>query len=89
MKIDPKYQYKSETGNNPFIEFETEHLTGSMDGSEFQDMNGKEIRDALDYDCKKNAKWGVYVENLPKEYQDIYDLKLPTPEYIEWLESKI
>lgn len=28
MKIDPKIQYKTDTGKSPMLELETEHLTG-------------------------------------------------------------
>ena len=89
MKIDPKIQYKSETGNTPFFEKESEHLTGSLQGMDFEDMRASAIRSMLDYDCKKNAKWGVFIMDLPEEYQEKNNLKIFTPEYVEWLESKL
>ena len=89
MKVDLKIQYKSETGENPILELESKHLTESMDGAEFEGMTGKEIRDLLKYDCDKNAKWGVFIFELPIEFQDCDNLIIYTPEYIQWLESKL
>lgn len=89
MKVDPKIQYKSETGMCPFFEKESEHLTGSFDSRAMEGLTGSEIRSMLDYDCKKNAKWGVFIMDLPEEYQECNDLKIYTPEYVEWLESRL
>lgn len=89
MKIDPKIQYKSETGTSPFFELESKHLTESMSGLEFEGMTRKEIRDALKYDFRKNSHWGVFIMDLPEEYQECNDLKIHTPEYVEWLESRL
>ena len=52
-------------------------------------MSSNEIMDALDFDCRDNAHWGVFIQDLPQEYQDNNDLKIFTPEYIEWLEEKL
>ena len=89
MKIDPKIQYKSETGESPIFELESQHLTESLDGVGFEGMSGREIIDALQYDFKRNAHWGVFISDLPGEYQESNDLKIYTPEYVQWLESKV
>lgn len=89
MKIDPKIQYKSETGEPAVFELESKHLTESMSGEEFEGMNSREIVDALKYDYRKNAEWGVFVSNFPVEYQKCTDLIIYTPEYVQWLENKV
>ena len=89
MKIDTKIQYKSETGESPIFELESQHLTESLDGIVFEGMSGREIIDALQYDFKQNAHWGVFISDLPGEYQESKDLKIYTPEYVQWLESKV
>ena len=89
MKIDPKIIYKSETGESPIFELESKHLTESMEGREFDGMTASEIKDALSFDCRKNAHWGIFISDLPQEYQDSNDFKVYTPEYVQWLESRL
>ena len=89
MKIDPKIQYKSETGNSAYIDFESSHLTESLDSMGFEGMSGDEIRSALDYDCKNNAGWGIFIKDIPVEFTENDCLIIPSPEYVEWLESKL
>lgn len=89
MKIDPKFQYKSETGNSAFLNVEAERLTQELDSEMMQGMTAKEIRNLIDYDCSHNVKLGIFLDQIPTEYQECENLILVTPEYIEWLESKI
>jgi hypothetical protein len=60
-----------------------------MNGAEFEGMNAREIIDMLNYDCNKNAEWGVFIEELPELWHIENDLKIPTYEYIKWLEDQI
>ena len=85
MKIDTKIQYKSETGESAVFELESKHLTESLSGEELEGMDGREIIDALKYDYS----WGVFISDLPDEYQKSNDLKIYTPEYVRWLEGKV
>ena len=87
MKIDPKIQYKSETGETPFLEIETRLLAEPMDALYCQSITKNEIIDCIKYD--HTAGWGVLVSCFPEEYKDeCEDLKICTPDYIKWLESK-
>jgi hypothetical protein len=83
-----KTKFKSETGQSAFIEIESDLLMLSLDGLEFEEMTGIEIRDALKYDFQKNAGWGVFSNKLPEEYkQDNEDVIIPSPDYVKWLEE--
>lgn len=86
---DLKMQYKADTGYSAYFEKGSEHLTHSIDPFPFKEMTAKEIISALEYDTKHNAKWGVFMEDIPDAYLDGLDLKLITPGYVEWLENKI
>jgi len=56
MKIDPKIQYKSETGNSAYLSIESERLTQELDARIMEKNTKREIIDMIDYDCKHNAK---------------------------------
>jgi hypothetical protein len=89
MTTNIKMKYKAETGNSPYFEKETDHITKSLSGFEFQGMLASEIISALDYDLNHNAGWGVFISDFPKEYLVNDDLKIYTPEYVQWLEEKL
>lgn len=89
MNTKLQQQYKADTGNSCFQFIESSHLTRSMSGVEFDGMTAKEIKSHLDYDVSKNAKWGLFVDQLPDEYQMNEDIFLITPQYVEWLEEKV
>ena len=83
-----KTKFKAETGQSAFIEIESDLLMLSLDGSEFEEMTGIEIRDSLKYDFQKNAGWGIFTNNLPNEYkQENEDVLIPSPDYVKWLEE--
>ena len=82
-------KYKSETGKTAYNEIETKHLTRSMDGVEFIGMTGKEICDTLAFDYNNNANWGIFISELPNKYIFQGDVKIYSPEYVEWLENQI
>lgn len=89
MKIDPKIEYKSETGNSAFIEIESELLIPWIDGRTLEEMRSSEIISMLKYDNKHNSKPGVFIEDIPKDYLNDEDVKIYDPEYVKWLESKV
>ena len=89
MKVDLKLQYKQSTGLSATIEIASEYLTMSMDGYEFDGMSGSEIRHFLDDDSIHNAKWGIFIDKLPREFTPHDDVALPTPEYVKWLEEQV
>lgn len=86
---DLKLMYKSDTGESAILNIESSHLTKSLEGIDFEGMSGLEMRDALNYDFKKNAKWGVFIESIPKDFVLNDDLNIVTPEYVKWLEDKL
>ena len=88
MKHDPKLQFKMETGMSPYVEIETKRLSYYLDADEFRGYSAKEIMSFIEHDMKHNASWGVFVKDLPKEYLDGEDLKIISPQYVEWLEEK-
>lgn len=87
--MDLHIRYKSETGYSPFFTLESEHLTQSLDGNEFQGMTSREIIDAIEYDFIVNAGWGIFISKLHNEFQDNDDLKIYSQEYVDWLESLV
>jgi len=89
MITKTQLDYKAETGNSPFIEVEAELLTGALEGLDFEGWSGKEIIDALNYDFNKNAKYGVYTDQLPPDYIDTSAIciRVYSPEYVKWLEN--
>lgn len=89
MKVDPKIQYKSETGNSAWFNIEAERLTQELDTDMMEGMTAKEIKSLINYDCKHNVKLGIFLDQIPTELQECENLIIHTPEYIEWLESKI
>jgi len=89
MSIDTKIQYKSETGNLSFISIESERLTQELDARIMEENIKCEIIDLIDYDSRYNAKWGIFMDQLPIEYKENEDLKIPSPEYVKWLEEKV
>lgn len=89
MKIDPKLQYKSETGLTPYFNVEAERLTQEFDTGMMEGLTAKEIKSLIDYDCSHNVKLGVFLDQIPTEYQECENLIVFTPEYVEWLESRI
>lgn len=67
MKIDPKIQYKSETGKSAYFEAEADRHTLELDSVMLEGMTGKEIRSLIDYDCKHNVKLGVFLDVFPDD----------------------
>lgn len=88
MKHDPKLQFKMETGMSPYVEIETKRLGYYLYADEFRGYSAKEIMSFIEHDMEHNANWGVFVKGLPKEYHDGKDLKIISPQYVEWLEEK-
>ena len=67
---------------DPKIKFKSE--TGN---SPFIKIESESVAYSDDSEGIKNANC-VFVAFLPVEYQESHYCKIPTPEYIEWLESK-
>jgi len=89
MTPDPQIQYKSETGNLAFISVESQRLTQEYDARVMEDMTTREIIDLIDYVSRHNAKWGIFMDQLPNGFQKNEDLVIPSPEYVKWLENKV
>lgn len=89
MKVDPKIQYKSETGKTAFFNVEAERLTQELDSVMMEGMSGEEIRSLIDYDCSHNVKLGIFLDQIPTELQECENLIIHSPEYVEWLESRL
>jgi hypothetical protein len=87
---DLQIQYKQDTGKSSHIVVESEHLTKSLKGVQFDGMTSREIISALEYDFKRNASWGVFIKDLPSEFiSPGNDLIAYSFEYVQWLEDKI
>lgn len=89
MRIDLKIQYKSDTGKSPIFELESQRLTEELDSRIFEENTKREIIDMINYDSNYNAKWGVFMDQLPKEFQLNEDLIIPSADYVQWLEDKV
>lgn len=82
-------KYKSDTGKNAFIEFETQIYQESFDVRVFEKFNKREILSFIEY-----AKhiWGVSQDELEQQIPssaDNGDIKLHSDEYIRWLEENL
>ena len=83
-------KYKAETGCDTCLSIETSLLTQAFDGVMFEGMSKREIIEAMDYDTEHNAKWGVFIDQIPKEIQgEDNDVYIHAPEYVEWLENEL
>ena len=67
---------------DPKIKYKSE--TGSLP---FIRIESEYLANQLDSNSTNYGKW-VPVQFLPTEYQESHYCKIPTPEYVEWLESK-
>jgi len=79
-------KYKRETGNCHYMHIEPRIVVDAIDIRLFDGWTYKDIVNAIDSEI---PSWGILIEELPREYDDNTDVFLPTPEYIEWLESQI
>lgn len=82
-------KYKAETGLSAYLDIETEMLTKMFDSVMMEGMSGDEIRKLIDYDCEHNAKWGIFIYQLPDKFQDSCNVTMYTTEYVEWLENEL
>lgn len=88
MESELRLRYKQETGNRPVKDIETLKLTLPLDSKVLSDFNAVGLRNLIDLDRRK-AQYGVFISDLPFSYIVYGDLKIPTPEYVKWLEDQI
>lgn len=67
---------------DPKIKYKSETGNSHFIKLESENMGFSDDSDGIKYaNC-------VYVGVLPSEYQGSHYIKIPTPDYVEWLESK-
>lgn len=89
MSTNFKLRYKADTGESPYLSIESQSIIGELDPRIFEDYSKPEIIELLDYDLRYNSKWGIYVDQLPNEYNDGEDVSIYSPEYVRWLEDQL
>lgn len=80
-------RYKADTGNSPILVLDSNWLVDVIDDDNLKRKSASEIRIELQ---SQEPIWAIDIEDLPIEYNSgDNESRIPTPEYVQWLEEKV